>query len=94
MNEVPLRFTGGFSKWVPFPEYEVLPSSACTPIPDEVLNLVLHMILNCNKEKVAGPPIRIPLDRYILPTCRCGRRGGGANLEPNPSYKPLARFSV
>ena len=61
-------------------------------MPDEVLNLVLQMILNHNRKEVDEPPIRILPNGYIFSICQYGRRGGDANREANPPYKPLVEI--
>ena len=58
---------------------------------DEVLTLVLQMILNQNRRRWMNLPVRILQNGHISLICRYGRRGGDANWEANPPYKPLAR---
>ena len=47
-------FPSCFSKWIPILEHQILPVGALTPMPDEVFNLVLQMILNHNSDEVDG----------------------------------------
>ena len=51
IHEVSLIFPSYFSKWILFPEYQILLEGALDPMPYKVLNLILHMILNYHKRR-------------------------------------------
>ena len=58
-------------------------------MPDEVFNLDDPQ---SPWEEADEPPARILPNGYISSVYQHGRRGGDANREANPPYKPLVRL--